>query len=98
MTLPPITRASANDDQAVIWPITSMKSSMRSAKRCAEAGSATGPDLAVIDRFAVAGPGVELGHVGHVRFVDLLGHRVACHRFGKNLGVGGAQRRHHRIG
>src|SRR3954452_25287050 len=92
MTLPPITRASANDDQAVIRPTTSINTSMRSANRSPGAGSTTGPDLAVIDGFAVTRPEIKLGHVGHVRVVAVPGHRVARDCLGQDLGVGLAKR------
>src|SRR5947209_2315812 len=92
-----MTRARAKDDQAVTRPTASTNASMPSANLIAEVTSAL-KNLAVINRLAVAGPLLELGHVGHVGVVDLLGHWILGDRLCEYPGVGFAQRLNDGVG
>src|SRR3977135_371145 len=91
-----MTTARANDDQAVTRPTASMKVSIPSAS-CSAAATSALENLAVVDRLAVAGPFLVLGHICHIRVIDLLGHGILGDRLGENLRVGFAQRLHDRI-
>src|SRR5215218_6693893 len=91
-----MTSASAKDDQAVMRPMASMKSSIPWANRSADSTSAL-QNLAVIDAFAHGRPLRILIQIGHVGVVHLLGHGIAADGFGQNLLRALAQSVHHII-
>src|SRR5688572_30899250 len=100
MTFVAMMRTMTSEIHEVHSPITSTRRSMPPRRpRGGSCRSSSGTaDLAVIDSFAVAGPGVVLGLEREVRIVNLLRDRILGDRFVEHFLGRRAQRLDHIVG